>query len=180
MTIRYGNIAIALHWLIALLVFAGWSMGYYMEDLRISPQKLKLYSWHKWIGISVLILTCVRAAWRATHAPPPANPAHALWQRRLASATHISFYGLLFALPMSGWLFSSASGYPVKYFGLILLPDLVEKSQSLASLLGDVHQVLAMLLAGLLVLHIAGALKHQLIEKDGTLKRMLPFGGQQD
>ena len=85
MRLRYSNTAIALHWLIALLVLAGWSLGAYMTELRLSPEKLKLYSWHKWIGVTVLMLACLRAAWRVTHPVPPANPAHPAWQRRAAS-----------------------------------------------------------------------------------------------
>lgn len=175
MTLRYGNTAIALHWLIALLIFCGWSLGYYMVDLKLSPDKLKLYSYHKWIGITVLLLACLRAAWRVTHAAPPANPAHPLWQRRAASLAHSALYLLMFAIPLSGWLYSSASGYPVKYFGLLPLPDLVDKSKELAALLKQIHELLGWALVLVLGAHLGGALQHHFIHRDDTLARMLPW-----
>lgn len=175
MTLRYGNTAIALHWLIALLIFAGWGLGAYMTELRLSPEKLKLYSWHKWIGISVLLLACARAAWRVTHPAPPANPAHPRWQRRAAAFTHAALYALMFALPLSGWLFSSASGYPVKYLGVLPLPDLVGKDKALADTLEAVHELLASALALLVGLHALAALQHHLFHRDDTLARMLPW-----
>jgi len=175
MILRYGNTAIALHWLIALLIFAGWAMGAYMTDLKLSPDKLKLYSWHKWIGITVLLLACARAAWRITHPAPPANPAHPQCQRRAASFAHGALYLLMFAMPLTGWMFSSASGYPVKYFGMIALPDLVEKNKALAETLGDTHEILASVLALIVIAHLAGALQHHFLYRDDTLARMLPW-----
>lgn len=172
---RYGNTAIALHWLIALLIFAGWGLGFYMADLKLSPEKLKLYSWHKWIGITVLLLAGLRAAWRVTHPAPPANPAHPLWQRRAASLAHGALYALMFLQPLSGWLFSSASGYSVKYLGLIPLPDLVAKNKELANVFKEIHEFLGWSLAAIVAVHIAGALQHYFIHRDDTLARMLPF-----
>lgn len=175
MTLRYGHTAIALHWLIALLIFAGWGMGAYMTDLRLSPEKIKLYSWHKWIGITVLLLACLRAGWRVTHPAPPANTAHPTWQRRAAGSAHVALYLLMFAIPLSGWMFSSASGYPVKYLGVIALPDLVDKNKEIAEVLQDVHEVLGFALALIVGAHLAGALYHHFIHRDDTLARMLPW-----
>ncbi len=172
---RYSNTAISLHWLIALLIFAGWGMGLYMADLKLSPEKLKLFSWHKWIGITVLLLACLRAAWRVTHVPPPPNPAHPAWQRLAAKLAHLGLYALMFAIPLSGWMFSSASGYSVKYLGLIPLPDLVDKNKELANLLKETHELLAWALAAVVVVHIGGALQHHLFHRDDTLARMLPW-----
>ena len=172
--LRYGNTAIALHWLVALLIFAGFGIGLYMVDLRISPDKLKLYNWHKWVGITVLILACLRAAWRVTHTPPPPNPRHPAWQRWAASAAHLSLYLLMFAIPLSGWMFSSASGYPVKYLGLIPLPDLLGKDKALAEVLKETHELLGWILVLVLSAHIAGALKHHFFDRDDTLRRMWP------
>lgn len=173
--LRYGNVAISLHWLIALLIFFGWCMGVYMVDLKLSPDKLKLYSWHKWIGISVLLLACLRLAWRATHAAPPPNPAHPAWQRAAASAAHRLLYLLMFAIPVSGWMFSSASGYSVKYFGVIPLPDLVGKDKALAETLEAIHGLLGWALALIVIVHVGGALQHFFFHRDDTLARMLPW-----
>lgn len=172
--IRYGNIAIALHWLIALLIFGGWGLGFDMTDLKLSPTKLKLFSWHKWIGITVLMLACLRAAWRVTHTPPPANPDHPRWQRHAASFAHGTLYVLMFAIPLSGWMYSSASGYPVTYLGVVPLPDLVDKSKALASLLKDVHQSLVWFLVIVMAAHVGGALQHHFMHGDDTLTRMVP------
>lgn len=174
-TLRFGNTAIALHWLIALLIFGGWGLGFYMTGLKLSPEKLKLYSYHKWIGITVLLLACLRAGWRVTHPVPPANPAHPLWQRRAASLAHGALYLLMFAIPISGWMFSSASGYPVKYLGVVPLPDLVDKSKELANVLKEVHEILGWLLVLVLGAHVGGALQHHFIHRDDTLARMLPL-----
>lgn len=175
MTLRYGKTAIALHWLIALLIFAGWGLGAYMTDLKLSPEKLKLYSWHKWIGITVLLLACLRAAWRVTHPAPLANPAHPLWQRRAASIAHGALYLLMFAMPLTGWMYSSASGYPVKYLGMVALPDLVGKDKALAEVLEETHEILAFVLALIVVAHLAGTLQHHFLHRDDTLARMLPW-----
>lgn len=174
-TARYTAPAIALHWVIALLVFAGWGLGVYMADLKLSPEKVRLVSYHKWIGVTVLALACLRAAWRITHAPPPPNPAHAPWQRMAAKFAHYGLYLLMIVLPLTGWMFSSASGYPVKYFGVIPLPDLVPKDKALADALKEIHEVLAFTLAGIVAVHVGAALQHHVLHRDDTLARMLPF-----
>src|SRR5437773_10588267 len=103
---RYDGVAIALHWLIAAIVVAGFTLGLSMVDLPLSRQKLQWYAWHKWIGITVFLLTCVRLAWRLWH-PAPAPAAMPLWQTRAASLSHGALYALLFAIPLSGWVYSS-------------------------------------------------------------------------
>lgn len=174
---RYTPIAIALHWAIALLVFGGWGLGIYMHDLPLSPAKLRYYSWHKWIGVTVFFLALLRVAWLATHSAPPLPPAISRLQRRLARLTHAVLYVLLFALPVSGWLMSSAQGVPTVYFGVLPLPDLVAKDKALGERLAGVHELLAFTLAALVLLHLAAALKHQWIDRDGLLDRMLPRRG---
>lgn len=171
----YGAPAIVFHWLIAALIFGGFSLGLYMDELRMSPLKLKVVSWHKWIGITVLLLAFLRALWRATHAAPPLVPGLPLWQQRLAHGTHWGLYALMFLVPLSGWAFSSASGFQVVYFGLIPLPNLLPKSKPLAELFETIHVSLNWTLATLVALHAAGALKHHFIDRDGTLARMLPW-----
>ncbi len=170
---RYSNIAIAFHWLMAVLVFAGFAMGLTMVDLRISPDKLKLYSWHKWIGISIFILAAFRLWWRLLKMPP-AEPAMPAWQRNAASATHWLLYLLFFAVPISGWLFSSAKGLPTVYLGLVQLPDLIQKNDELAPVIKQLHLVASYSLGCLAGLHVLAVFKHQLMNKDGLIGRMIP------
>lgn len=170
---RYSSAAIAIHWLTALLIFGAIAMGVYMTSLQISPTRLKLYNWHKWLGISILALSLVRVLWRATHRPPVDLPMPA-WQRRAAHLTHWALYALLFAVPLAGWAYSSASGFPVVVFGLIPLPDLVAPDRSLAEALKALHVGLALGLGAGIVLHVAAVCKHQLLDRDGILSRMVP------
>ena len=174
-TPRYTGPAIAAHWVIAALILAAFPLGVYMHELPLSPTKLKLYSYHKWIGITVLLLFVPRILWRITHRPPAPLPMPA-WQHRIAEGTHHLLYLLMFLVSLSGWLMSSAKGFQVVYFGVLPLPDLVGKSEDLGDLLKGVHEALNFGLLALVGLHVAGALKHVIIDRDGTLRRMLPFG----
>lgn len=173
---RYTRTAIALHWLLAVLIFGGFGLGLYMHDLPFSPQKLKLYSWHKWIGVSVFLLLLIRGLWRITHRPPPLPSGMPAWQRRAAHFSHGGLYLLMFVIPLSGWLMSSASGYKLVYFGIIPLPDLLDKNKAVAEVLVEVHEILAFTLAALVAVHAAAAIKHQFIDHDGTLMRMFRVG----
>ena len=170
----YTRTAVALHWLIALLIFTALALGLYMVGLKLSPLKLKLYSWHKWLGVTIWLLAVVRVLWRATHRPPP-PPAMPAWQRVAANVSHLLLYVLLLAIPISGWLFSSASGFPVVYLGLIQLPDLVAKDKALAELFKAVHACLNYTLMGVVVLHVLASIKHHVINRDHVLHRMLPL-----
>ena len=172
---RYSGPAIAAHWLIALLILAAFPLGLYMADLPLSPTKLKLFSYHKWIGMTVLLLFLPRILWRITHRPPEALPMPA-WQHRIAELTHLALYVLMFAVPLSGWLMSSAKGFQVVYFGVLPIPDLIPKNPELGDVLEELHEALNWALFGLVGLHVAGALKHHVIDRDGTVRRMLPFG----
>ena len=170
---RYTTLAIGFHWLMAALIFVGFAMGLYMVDLRISPDKLKLYSWHKWIGVTVFILAAFRLWWRLLKTPP-AEPATATWQRHTATATHWLLYLLFFAVPVTGWLFSSAKGFPTVYLGLFPLPDLIQKNDDLASVIKQAHLIASYGMGFLVGIHILAALKHQFIDKDGLMRRMMP------
>ncbi len=171
MTQQYNRPAVALHWLIALLVLATLPLGLYMHDLPLSPTKLKLYSYHKWIGVTVLWLAVLRIVWRLGHTAPSPLPAPR-WQQLAAAATHGLLYLLLFAIPISGWLMSSAKGFTTVYFGVLPLPDLVAKDATLGKTLAEVHEALNYFLIALIGLHVVGALKHHFIDRDGTMRRM--------
>ena len=170
---RYTTTAIALHWLMALLIVAAFGLGLYMVDLKNSPQKLQYFSWHKWMGVTVFGLAAIRLLWRLFH-QPPALPAMPMWQQRAAHGTHILMYVLFFGIPLAGWLYSSARGVQTVYFGIFPLPDLIEPDKSLASTLKQVHVYSGYVLAGLVSTHLAAVVKHQWLDKDGLLKRMIP------
>lgn len=172
---RYTHTAIALHWISALLIVAVFPLGVYMADLALSPLKLKLISYHKWLGVTVFLLLLLRLAWRLGHVPPPLPDSMPLWQRQAANGLHFLLYLLLFAIPLSGWLMSSAKGFQTVYLGVLPLPDLIGKDKALGDLLRAVHETLNMTLLALLLAHAGAALKHHFIERDGILARMLPF-----
>jgi cytochrome b561 len=168
---RYTPVAIVLHWLLALAIIGAFCMGVYMSDLPFSPTRLKLYNWHKWAGVAILALSAGRLLWRLTHRPPADAPMPA-WQARVAHGVHLLLYVAFFAVPLTGWAMSSAKGYPIVWFGVLPLPDFVPKDHDLGELLEQVHAALAWGLAVLVIAHVAGALKHHFIDRDGLLKRM--------
>ncbi len=173
-TTRYTGVAIALHWLTAILIFCGFGLGLFMTGLELSPTSFRLYAWHKWIGITVFLLAAARLAWRAGHPPPPLPATLPAWQVRTAKWMHRFLYALLVAIPLSGWIYSSSTGISVVYLNLVPLPNLVAKDRDLAQVLLTVHQTLNFTLATMVVLHAAGALRHHLVDRDGVLARMLP------
>ena len=175
-TERYSGIAIALHWLLALAILGAFIVGVYMSDLPVSPQRLKLYHWHKWAGICILALSGLRLLWRLTHRPP-ADVAMPAWQRQSAHAVHILLYLLFFAVPLAGWAYSSAAGFPVVVFGVLPLPDFVAPSKELAEAIKPLHKILAFTMAALVLAHVAAALKHHFVDGDGLLSRMRPGRG---
>lgn len=168
---RYSAVAIAFHWVLALAIVGAFGMGVYMSDLPFSPQRLKYYNWHKWAGVTILALSALRLLWRLAHRPPPDLPAPA-WQRAAAHATHWALYALFFAVPLVGWAYSSAAGFPIVWFGVVPLPDFVSPDKALAEAIKPWHGYLAYAMAALVLMHIAAALKHQLIDRDGLISRM--------
>jgi len=173
---RYDRFAISLHWLLAFGLIGVFALGLYMADLPFSMQRVKLFNYHKWAGMTILALTLVRWGWRLAHRPPelPASITQAMpvWQQRLHQATHFGLYALSVAIPLAGWAYSSAAGFPVVWFGVLPLPDWVPHDPDLAEVLKSVHAWLAYALAALVVLHVAGALKHVFVDRDGLLARM--------
>jgi cytochrome b561 len=172
---RYTTTAIALHWLIAALIIGTFTLGLVMTDIPgFSPTKLRYYAWHKWAGVTVLLLAVLRLLWRLKNRPPALPQTMPAWQRGAAHGLHHLLYVLIFAVPLSGYFYTLAAGFPVVYFGLFQLPVLIAKNPALADTLKIVHYWLTMLLAALVTLHVLAALKHQMIDRDGTMRRMLP------
>ena len=168
---RYTTVAVVLHWVLALAIIGSFSVGFYMSGLQFSLTRLKLYNWHKWAGVTILALSALRLLWRLTHRPPPDGPMPA-WQARAAHATHKLLYVLFFAVPLFGWAYSSAAGFPIVWFGVLPLPDFVPKDAALAETFKALHKFAAYGLALLVLAHLAGALKHQFIKRDGLIGRM--------
>jgi cytochrome b561 len=174
-TSPYTRTAILLHWLMALALASTFAVGLYMHELPLSPTKLKIYSWHKWAGVTLFLLVFVRLAWRVTHRPPAPPAAMPAWQHRVAEGVHHLLYLLMVAIPLTGWLMSSAKGFQTVYFGVLPLPDLLQKDAELGDVLKTLHMTLNFGFAGVVAAHAAAALKHHLFDRDEVLVRMLPF-----
>ena len=173
--LRYSRFAILLHWLIALLIVSGFALGLVMVDIPgITPTKLRYFSWHKWIGVTVLALACARLLWRLSHRAPPFPDSMPHWQQRAASGLHGLLYLLMFAVPVSGYFYSLAAGVPVVYLGVLPLPVLIDADPALKPVLKQLHYALDMALAACVVVHVAAALKHAFVDRDGLFSRMLP------
>lgn len=176
----YTRPARYLHWLVAILILGMFALGFYMEGLPLSPDKLKLYSWHKWAGVSIFMLVLIRLAWRVTHRPPPLPDHMALWLKLAAHGGHAALYVLMLVIPLSGWLMSSALGIQTVWFGIVPLPDLIPRDKAVGDFLQETHLYLNLFLIAVLIGHIGMALKHHFIDKDGTLHRMLPVAKSED
>ncbi|MEQ8655241.1 MAG: cytochrome b [Kiloniellales bacterium] len=184
---RYSSVAIALHWLIALAIILQLASGLWMVDaLTVKETQMRafqVYQWHKSLGLTVLILSLLRLFWRLTHRAPPLPEGMTAWERLAAKATHVLFYVLIIALPLTGWVVVSASklGLPTLYWNLFEWPHLplgdmaADAKAVLEERVGTLHEFLAYATIGLLVLHIGAALKHHLVERDDVLSRMIPF-----
>jgi cytochrome b561 len=176
-TRAWGTLSKTLHWIIVLLIITQWWIAERADDLPNGLAKLQALAWHKSFGITVLMLAIVRLVWRWLNPVPALEGATKPWERVLASISHVLLYALIFALPLTGWMMSSARNFPVSWFKLFQLPDLVAPSQATFELMVDLHHLLFKVLVGVALLHVAGALKHHVIDRNDVLKRMLPFGG---
>jgi cytochrome b561 len=173
--VRYTPLAIGLHWLVALALIATFTLGLTMVDMPgITPTKLHYFSYHKWAGVTIFALVTLRLLWRLWHRGPALPQGMNAAEQFLAQAMHYLLYALMFAIPLSGYFFSLASGYPVVYLGKFPLPVLIAKNKELAYTLKIVHYWLNMGMVALVVLHALAALKHHFINRDDVLTRMLP------
>ena len=174
MATHYTRTAKGLHWLMTILFFGLLALGFYMHDLPLSPEKLQLYSWHKWAGVTAFLLVWFRLFWRIAHRPPALPATMSKLMQRAAHAGHFLLYGLMIAIPLSGWLMSSAKGFQTVWFGVLSIPDLLGKNKETGDLLQSVHMSLNLLFVAVIAGHIGAALKHHFIDKDDILTRMLP------
>jgi cytochrome b561 len=171
---RYTKVASSLHWLIGIAVLVNMALAILTEGL---PRETRgaLMGIHKALGIAVLALTVLRILWRLGHRPPPLPSTMASWERILGKTTHFLFYVLLIALPLSGWVMSSAADRPIDFFGLFLMPPIAAPDEALAKAMHGRHEILGLTMLALAALHIAAALKHQFVNRDGLIGRMNPF-----
>ena len=171
---RWGALSQLLHWLVAALIAVQVALGLVGVALPLSMAKLATLARHKSLGMTILALALLRLGWRALN-PTPALPDNLKpYEQRLARLTHASLYGLIIALPLTGWLMSSARGFPVSWFNLVQLPNLVGRNVPLYHTLVSLHVALAITLGLVLALHIGAAIKHHFVLRDDTLRRMLP------
>jgi cytochrome b561 len=172
---RYSKTAMLLHWLVAILIIAAFFLGLTMVDIKgFSPTKLKYSSWHKWMGVTVLLLAAVRILWRKANVPPPHPAGMPQWQVLAADYMHYALYFFMFAVPVSGYLYTTAANVPVVYLGLWQIPALFEGTPELKELFKPIHYWLNMAMAAAVLAHAGAALKHHFIDRDDVLKRMLP------
>lgn len=169
----FGLLAKLFHWLSALIVFALLAVGFYMTTLDYSTQKLEIYGLHKSFGTLLLVLVFLRIVWKFINPKPKDIKTHKSWEKTLSGAVHIALYGLLIAMPLSGWAMSSAGDFPNSFFGLFEMPDIAPKDKDLFAQTRQVHTFMAFAIMGIVGLHMAGALKHFFIDRDQTLQRML-------
>jgi cytochrome b561 len=180
----YSAVAIGLHWLIAALIFANIGLAWYFNTLT-DEAAVPLVALHKSIGITVLLLTLARIAWRLIHPAPPLPATMKPWERWAAKATHLVFYVLMLGLPLSGWAWVSASPlikvHPTTLFGILPWPAFPfpgldsDQLHDARHVLGTTHRVLGYVAYATIVLHVAAALKHQIIDRDDVLARMIPL-----
>jgi cytochrome b561 len=169
----WGGLARLFHWAMPVLFATTIPLGWYMSDLPLGAHKVRLYALHKSIGLTLLALTLLRLAWRLAERRP-ALPPMPRWQARAAGATHAALYALMFAIPLSGWLYNSAAGFPLRWFGLVNLPALTASNPALKPLAHGIHATAVWVLLALVALHVAAALKHHVVDRDRTLALMVP------
>jgi cytochrome b561 len=172
---RYDKVAIALHWLVAIGVFVMIGLGWYMTDIpKGTPARAFYFNLHKSIGLTVGIIVLIRVWWRWTHQPPPLPPGTQSWVFSASKLSHGLLYALLVLMPLAGFIASNFTKYGVTYFGLFKIGPFFAENKALWELFQGIHQAASEVLVIVIAIHIAGAFKHLLIDKDGVFYRMLP------
>jgi cytochrome b561 len=171
---NYGLIPSLLHWIMAVLIIGLLILGLYMTGLSISLQKLKLYGWHKEFGILVLMLALMRVLWRLADISPLLPDYMPRSQKIAARVVHYLLYLFMFAMPITGWLVTSAAGVPVSFFGLFVLPNLISANESYRVLFANIHTWIAYGLMGLIGLHIVATIHHYIFHKHNLIRRIWP------
>ena len=171
---RWGAVSQLLHWLILVLILVMAWLGLTMTDLPNTPRKVEIYTLHKSIGLTILALVLLRLAWRGYAGAPAALPTIPGWQHRIATATHAGLYALLLAIPLSGWVLHSATGFPLRWFGLFRVPAFTGRDEGLQELAKTLHEWMFWALVVLVLAHASAALYHHLFQQNATLLRMLP------
>jgi cytochrome b561/polyisoprenoid-binding protein YceI len=177
---RWGFIAKLFHWTMALGILALCAYGFWMTDLPRGPAMMKAYAFHKSCGLTLLALALLRLVWRMVDRAPQPLPVagrYAGWQHLAARGTHALLYGLMLAVPLAGWAYNSASHFPLQWFGVVNLPALVPADPAAKEWYEELHEAGAIALLVLVAAHVAAAWKHHLIDRDDTLRRMLPGAG---
>lgn len=171
---RWGAITRFLHWGMSIALAGMVAFGVYMTDLPPSVRKIRYYAMHKSVGIVLLGLVVVRLVWRLVDGRPRAVPM-SRWQARAGFAMALVLYALLAAIPLSGWWYNSLAGFPLRWFDVVNLPALAAADPVWKPIVRTAHHWLAWLLVGCVAVHAAAALKHHLIDRDSTLRAMLPM-----
>jgi cytochrome b561 len=173
-TQRYGLITIALHWLVAIAVFALFGLGLWMTELNLyHPWYYKAPALHKSIGLLLFMVMVLRLVWRLINPHPATLPTHSRFERVAAGVVHGLLYLLLFAVMIAGYLISTADGRPIEIFGVVSIPATITAIPNQEDVAGELHLILAIVLIALALLHAAAALKHHFVDRDNTLRRML-------
>ncbi len=171
---RYGVAAQLFHWIIAALIVVQFSLAWTADDLPLGARKLGLLAWHKSFGMTIFMLAALRLLWRLSHAPPPLPAGMSRLERALARGSHVALYTLIFVMPLTGWMMSSAKNYSVSWFGLFTFPNLIARNEHAFDWLRNTHDALSVCLLTIAILHLIAALKHHFWDRDDVLTRMLP------
>jgi cytochrome b561 len=172
---RYGGVTQLFHWVVVGLIITQFVLANRADDLPLGVKKIAVLAQHKSVGMTILMLAVLRISWRLSSKVPALPSMTPGWQRLGARGSHVLLYLLLFLMPLSGWLMSSARNFPVSWFGLFTFPDLIGPDRALYERLHDVHEALATTLFVVAVIHALAALKHHFFDRDNVLRRMLPM-----